>query len=184
MEENSVENHILSNVDLDLLVVVMNGPIEGRYGVEINKSKNVFRFNIFNIAPHQQYVGTRTDFWVVNGDPSIAYHCYFAQALCPFPESKYTEEKVKSFKTINDILYTEEDYREYKDPDIEFPTTGYTFLLMMARIYSGDIYVYGFTGLKGGHYFNKNHHHASKHQGDLEYKDIINNYNNKIIIVR
>lgn len=175
------EDFIMRLAHPDLIAVVMNGPVDEDYGDEIDGCPSVFRFNIFKTEGFQKKVGCRTDFWIVNGDSSVG-ETRKQLALCPFPETKYRKEIIDGFKKTNYILYTKKKYTDYAKDNINYPTTGYTFLLMMLRIYSGKMFVYGFNGLRKGHYFNGSHCHASKHSGDLEYKDISENYKDRIII--
>ena len=163
----------LKRVSGDHITVVMNGKIKPDCGFLIDDSETVFRFNLYQAGgKFAKQVGTKTTHWFVNGDASIAVHDTGKVALCPFPEAKYHAKQVSAFKQHCEILYTEKDYREYKADGIEFPTTGYTCLLMLLQIFKGDVYLFGMDGLKTGHYWNKNHKHAKRHSGKLEYDHI------------
>jgi len=176
-----VEGYLKHHIDdPPYLTIVMNGAIDEAYGNRIDSSPIVFRFNSFVIdESFNVNVGSKTSHWMVNGDASVAIH-QKRIALCPFPQSKYHYDKVRAFKDRCAILYTAHDYRDYKEPGIEFPTTGYVCLLMLLQLFDCTINIFGMDGMKSGHYWNKNHCHARKHSGGYEVKHLKEKYIDRI----
>jgi len=167
-----VESYLKEHIaEAKYLTVVMNGQINTHQGNEIDNSPVVFRFNLFEIENHEKYVGSKTSYWMVNGDTSIAQH-QNRIALCPFPEKKYKSTMREAFKQLCSILYTANDYQQYKLKEITFPTTGYTCLLMLLKLFDVPIHVFGMDGMISGHYWNKHHTHAGKHSGQLEFQHL------------
>ena len=178
----SLEDYLKHTVNAkNYLTIVMNGVINSDYGEEIDASECVFRFNLF-VATNQykHLVGKKTSHWIVNGCSSMAAHRKQI-ALCPFPAKKYDSKIRLAFKTHCAILYTGADYREYKDPDIEFPTTGYVTILMLLKLFKLPLHVYGMDGLLSGHYWNTQHYHARKHSKNLEVEHLKREYPGRII---
>lgn len=177
-----IEDLLLQSITAkNYLTIVMNGVINKQYGDEIDNSESVFRFNLFKTSKAlNPIVGKKTSFWFVNGNQSIAKHRKQI-ALCPFPANKYDKKQRNAFSALCPILYTNTDYRQFKDSEIEFPTTGYTAVLMLLKLFKLPLHIYGMDGLTSGHYWNTNHTHAKKHSGNLEVEHLKSEYSELII---
>ena len=170
-----VENLICDTVGHGSVAVVLNGPMDKDYGTEIDQHDCIFRFNNFRTYGYEKEVGSRTTWWVVNGDANVG-KTHQMPALCPFPEKLYTEAKVREFKKLNRIFYTLGDFTRCVPKGHPFPSTGYVFLLLLDFLLEQPFNVYGFNKLQGGHYFKSTHPHSHKHNGILEHKNITENY--------
>lgn len=182
MEHSFVEDYILDTVDFDSLAIVMNGPMREDYGEEIDACNSVIRFNVYQTKGYEKEVGSKTTHWIVNGDHSVIKDQNLP-ALCPFPHYKYKSVQIYRFRSKwEPLIFTQFDYRKSAPENMPYPTTGFTFLMMMLHLDRGPFTVYGFNGLQEGHYFNAKHTHSSRHSGNREFSHISKKYKKEIII--
>jgi hypothetical protein len=161
--------------------VVGNGPLTSSF---VWRGGSVVRFNNFELNDLSGYVVTH---WIINGHSNVKSRPMpmAFMPLCPYSPKHYrilVEFSQINFSGKPIICASDNSHVLFKFPEANkgypyFPSTGFCFLSLL-QIFkpSLNVYVNGFAGLKGGHYWNKEDRMDHQKTGEIELEWILNNY--------
>ena len=171
------------------IALVGNGPVTQEYGELIDRHATVIRCNNFRISGYECQIGGRTTHWCIHGIVDAAYSLppwrrmlsQFSgrrrvEGIIPNP---HVDENVISYCTkAFDCLLVRRfkkslsmDLPSIEDASLLYPivepipfaTLGFSAAYLLLQ-FQPRISVFGFTGLKGGHYWSKTHRHLASHK--------------------
>ena len=146
---------------------------------------SVVRFNNFILNPQAGHVASH---WVVSGYKDIRARPFQSAFMPLFPYSVANDFIFKKFAqriSVETEIIQVEDNEHVFDvfPDARqgfpyFPSTGFCFLAYMLK-HAGtyDVWVSGFAGLQGGHYWNETDKMDHSLTGSAELAWIQDNFN-------
>lgn len=170
------------------IAVVGNGPIRNSHGAFIDQHATVIRFNNFRLQGCESKVGTKVTHWCMNGvadgSATRSFWLRWAHRLLERQRNPgvqlnpHVDERVVVFtpRAFDYVLMANSRWLLGIEPhfvadasllyalqaEIPFPTVGFTTLYLLHK-FQPEIDVFGFSGLKGGHYWNPSHHHTRRH---------------------
>lgn len=174
----TTEDHLLSALR-EPVAVVGNGAL-GRVGGAIDSHATVIRINRFATAGHEEFCGTRTTHWCVRFHVPLRD---MPRDLCPF--TPYCRNESREWNRRTDILFARERLAVrlgQRAPDIQSrcfgstldrheETTGFALTVLLLDLGFRPT-LFGFDGLRTGHYLAPGHRHWPGHVHcvlELEY---------------
>ena len=150
------------------IAIVGNGQL-GHYGKAIDKHDTVIRINNFRLSRYRQLCGSRTTLWCTHVQ-AYARQSTKMQNIPAINPATQAQSQIGIFKKYHaKITYAR---KSFDTLGVESPTTGFLLVLLAVKI-GKKVDIFGFDGLKTGHYWNPKHIHVKKHKDGLKELNIL-----------